>query len=74
MYENPCRFQKSQFYFKSALPKLSSFISKFAYNNPGSNNQMSMNSFQFTRYHAFSNDSFSNYFLMFNEYSQNNFK
>ena len=61
----------SQFYFKSALPKLSSFISKFSNNNPGSNNQMSMNSFQFTRYHSFSNDSFSNYFLMFNEYSQN---
>ena len=55
----------SQFYFKNSLPKLSSFISKYADKGPNDNNQLSMNSYQFNRYHSFTNESFSNYFLMF---------
>jgi hypothetical protein len=63
----------SQFYFKNVLPKLSSFIQRFAINRP-EENQLSLNSYQFTRYHSFSNDSFSNYFLMFYDSSINSLK
>ena len=60
----------SQFYFKTVLPKVSSFIQGFTINNP-QNKDLSFNSYQFTRYHSFSNDSFSNYFLMFYDSSIN---
>ena len=55
----------SQFYFKNALPKLSSFISIYENKGPNDSNNLSMNSFQFKRYHSFTNESFSNNFLMF---------
>ena len=61
----------SQFYFKKVLPKLSSFITKFSKTSVDNDNQMSMNSYQFTRYHSFSNDSFYNYFYMFYDSSFN---
>ena len=61
----------SQFYFKNVLPKLSSFIKKFSNEGSDINNNLTMNSYQFTRYHSFSNDSFSNYFLMFYDSSIN---
>ena len=61
----------SQFYFKTVLPKLSSFIKQFSNENPDINNKMSINSYQFKRYHSFTNDSFSNYFLMFYDSSTN---
>ena len=63
----------SQFYFKNVLPKLSSFIQRFTINRP-EENRLSLNSYQFTRYHSFSNDSFSNYFLMFYDSSINSLK
>ena len=55
----------SQFYFKKVLPRLSSFIKKFSTEGSDINNNFTINSYQFTRYHSFSNDSFSNYYLMF---------
>ena len=56
----------SQFYFKNALPRLSSLIKDFSKNSPDNNNkELSVNSYQFSRYHSFTNDSFSNYYLMF---------
>lgn len=64
----------SQFYFNKALPKLSSFINKFRHDNSKTDKSMSLNSYQFTRFHSFSNDSFSNYFFMFNDYSSNSIK
>ena len=64
----------SQFYFKNVLPKLSSFIKRFSNNNLDNNNKMTFNSYQFSRYHSFNNDSFSNYFLMFYDSSINSIK
>lgn len=64
----------SQFYFSKALPKLSSFINKFSQDNSKSDKSISLNSYQFTRFHSLSNDSFSNYFLMFNDDSSNSIK
>ena len=64
----------SQFYFKNALPRLYSFITKFDSEYSDLDRQMSIKSYQFKRYHSFSNDSFSNYFFMFNDYSKNSFK
>lgn len=61
----------SQFYFKNALPRLYSFISKFSKEYSEEDKSMSIKSYQFKRYHSFSNDSFSNYFFMFNDYSKN---
>ena len=56
----------SQFYFKNALPRLSSLIKDFSKNSKDTNEkELSSNSYQFTRYHSFTNDSFSNYYLMF---------
>ena len=64
----------SQFYFKNVLPRLFSFISKFDNEYSDIDKQMSIKSYQFKRYHSFSNDSFSNYFFMFNDYSKNSIK
>ena len=64
----------SQFYFKNALPRLYSFITKFDSEYSDLDRQMSIKSYQFKRYHSFSNDSFSNYFFMFNDYSKNSIK
>ena len=61
----------SQFYFKKVLPRLSSFIKKFSTEGSDINNNLTVNSYQFTRYHSFSNESFSNYFLMFYDSSIN---
>ena len=61
----------SQFYFKNALPRLSSFIKKFSTKGTNINNNMTINSYQFSRYHSFTNDSLSNYFLMFYDSSIN---
>ena len=64
----------SQFYFKNVLPRLYSFITKFDNENSDKDKPMSIKSYQFKRYHSFSNDSFSNYFFMFNDYSKNSIK
>ena len=64
----------SQFYFNKALPKLSSFINIFSQDNSKNDKSISLNSYQFTRFHSLSNDSFSNYFLMFNDDSSNSIK
>ncbi len=61
----------SQYYFKTVLPKLSSFISKFNPISPDTDNKLSSNAYHFTRYHSFSNDSFYNYFNMFYDTSIN---
>ena len=61
----------SQFYFKNVLTKLSSFISKFSITSPDTDNKLSSNSYQFSRYHSLSNDSFYNYFHMFYDSSIN---
>ena len=63
----------SQFYFKNVLPKLTSFIQRFTNNKPDVS-ELSLSSYQFTRYHSFSNDSFSNYFLMFYDSPLNSIK
>ena len=61
----------SQFYFKSVLPKLSSFINKYSNVSPDIDNQLLSNSYHFSRYHSLSNDSFYNYFNMFYDSSSN---
>ena len=50
----------SQFYFKTALPKVYSFIESY-----NEKNKMSMESFIFGKYHVFNNDTFTNEFLMY---------
>ena len=50
----------SQFYFKTALSKLYSFIESY-----DERNKMSMESFIFGKYHSFNNDTFINDLLMY---------
>ena len=50
----------SQFYFKTALPKLYSFIEIY-----DEKNKISMESFIFGKYHPFNNDTFINDLLMY---------
>ena len=50
----------SQFYFKTALLKLYSFIEIY-----DEKNKMSMESFIFGKYHSFNNDTFINDLLMY---------
>ena len=55
----------SQFYFKTALPKLYSFIESYKTKDHDINDKMSMESIHFGKYHSFIDDTFSNKFLMY---------
>ena len=54
----------SQFYFKTALPKLYSFVESYECIEHNMENKMSMESFIFGKYHSFNNDTLENKFLM----------
>ena len=64
----------SQFYFKKALPKLYSFIESYDNKKQNKDNNMSMESYIFEKYHSFNNDSFSNDFLMYYDSDINSIK
>ena len=55
----------SQFYFKTALPKLYSFFENYKFKEHDKNNKMTMESFQFGKYHSFNDDILTNKFLMY---------
>ena len=64
----------SQFYFKKALPKIYSLIESYDYKKQNKDNNMSMESFLFEKYHSFNNDSFINDFLMYHDSDINSIK
>ena len=64
----------SQFYFKSALPKLYSFVESYECIEHNKENKMSMESFIFGKYHSFNNDTFENKFLMYYDSDINSIK
>ena len=64
----------SQFYFKTALPKLYSFVKSYESNEHNKENKMSMESFIFGKYHSFNNDTLDNKFLMYYDSDINSIK
>ena len=64
----------SQFYFKTALPKLYSFVKSYESIEHNKENKMSMESFIFGKYHSFNNDTFDNKFLMYYDSDINSIK
>ena len=64
----------SQFYFKTALPKLYSFVKSYESIEHNKENKMSMESFIFGKYHSFNNDTLDNKFLMYYDSDINSIK
>ena len=64
----------SQFYFKFAMPKLYSFIENYKCKESDKENNMSMDSLQFGKYHSFNDNVFYNQFLMYYDSDINSMK